>query len=147
MRRIEMFETEDRKLFHKQSEAEAHEKMYNEVAEIVTLLGGWNNDIDRSCDFVNGEGYYTLDPEDLLKANTKMRALVNSVFDSKPAFASRIVYEHELLGIASRIYSCIHENKRYGQAYYALNPTKCKNKEFNKKRLKDGNKCKNACHS
>lgn len=133
MRRIEMFQTEDGKLFHKQSEAEAHEKMYNEVAEIVTLLGGRNNDIDTSWDFANGEGYYTLDPVDLLKASIKMRALVNSVFEFKPAFTSRMVYEHELLGIASKIYSCIYENKRYGQAYYALNPTKAKTKEFNKR--------------
>ena len=133
MRRIEMFQTEDGKLFHKQSEAEAHEKMYKEIIEIVTLLGGRNNDIDKSCDFVNGEGYYTLDPENLLKANTKMRALVNSVFESKPAFTSRMVYEHELLGIASKIYSCIYENKRYGQEYYALNPTKAKTREFNKR--------------
>ena len=147
MRRIEMFQTEDGRLFHKQYEAEAHEKMYKEITEIVNLLGGWANDIDpSSCDFANGEGYYTLDPENLLKANTKMRALVNSVFESKPEFTSRIVYEHELLGIASRVYSCIHENKRYGQAYYALNPTKAKTKEFNK-RINNGNKRKNASHT
>jgi hypothetical protein len=101
MRRIEKFETEDGKLFDKQSEALAHEELYFKVEEIIKLLGGTNSSIDKTTDFVSGCGYYTLNEKDHLLANEKMAILVNSIFDNKPGFKSRQVYQHELLGKAS----------------------------------------------
>ena len=133
MRRIEKFETEDGKLFDKQSEAEAHETIYFQVLEIIDLLGGPNSAIDNTSEFANGGGYYTLDFDNHLKANEKMSNLIKQIFNKYLSFTSRQVYEHELLRKASDIYWCITNGKRYGQIFYALNPSIAKDKEFNKR--------------
>jgi hypothetical protein len=141
MRRIEKFETEDGTLFDKQSDAEAHEAIYFQVKEIVDLLGGTNSNISNGdCSFANGEGYYTLNKANELKARELMQALTVRIFGAPYcSVTSRVVYEHALLGKASVIFCCIRDGVRYGQPYYAINPDKAGSKEYNKSsNLKDG---------
>ena len=131
MRKLEMFETEDGKLFHKESEGLLHESYIKRIDAIVKLLGGTNSDIDpKSSDFANGNGYYSINPVLQLQANEAMKILVCDFNMPDVGFSSRRLYEHEYLGKLAGIYACIKSGKRYGQSYYANNGPKI-NKEWN----------------
>jgi hypothetical protein len=131
IQKIEMFKTIDGKLFEDYNKANLHNKKLIPIYEVVVLLGGVDNEIDDSCEFANGGGYYTIPMDDYNKANILIESLLKK-YNIPYNINSRVCYEHPYLGIISNITIKMNNNKRYGQSYYANHPLECKDIEWNK---------------
>ncbi len=111
MRRVEMFEANDGKLFHKESEAIIHEGLLVKVDEIVKLFGKQPDNED-----------YVIVPEvNLLKANELIEKLARELRLGRADITSRKVYNNDYMYKISYIKSSMKGNVRYNQPYFVEN--------------------------
>ena len=133
---IMMFRTTDGRLFSMYEDAEKHQKLTERVEEIVSLLGGYNRDIDSTSDFSNGKGYLILVEDDFRLAETRINKLKAELGLDEWSITSRGCYENDYLGVLSHIMSCVCKKDdrtiRVGQPYYAKNLNELGDKVYEK---------------
>ena len=132
IKKVTRFQTSNGKDFNTEEDAQGHLILLQKIDKIVKLLGGTNNEIDHSCDFANGGGYYTIPENDYEVAKMLSYDLLKELGMPNIDICSRQAYEHEDFYIISNIFMAIGDNyKRYGQPYYKRNADNCTDFEYN----------------
>lgn len=125
MKKIEAYETIDGILFTDKDKAEKHENLHLLECSIINLLGGSDNDIDKGCNFINGDGYYIVPEENMDKAKVQINELLKATNQKGFSITSRACNENKYTNSVGNTMACIvyNENiiKRVGQPYFANN--------------------------
>ena len=119
MRKIEMFECEDGKLFHKESEAVAHEGLLVKVAAIVSLFGKKPKN----------EDWVTVPEANIIKADALIKELINEL-GLECDVTSRKASENEYMYSIWYIKSSMAGNVLYSQPYFVHHPKDATGKEI-----------------
>lgn len=119
MKKIKMFETEDGKLFHKESEAIAHEELLTRVANIVALFGKQPAE----------EDWVVVPEANVVKADALIKELMADL-DLHCDITSRRASENSYMYSIYYIKSSMVDNIRYSQPYFAYNPKEARGKEI-----------------
>lgn len=141
MKEVKMFQSDDGTLYKTETEARKNDTKTKEVDAICKLIGG--HEPVPCCGFTNGDGYFQLSSESVAKFDAEFEKLVRKYqpwiaedMDKAKAkisptngFVARCISDSDgaLWGICS-IRMCIDSSfRRWGQPYYANNPSQAKN--------------------
>lgn len=144
-----MYEAEDGSLFKVVKEALKRNKMLDEMKALKKLLGG---DIkDKGCNFANGDGFVQLSESDIKLFDTMFLKIVEkyepwilkNFTDSLTTNEQKVKsygMGRSLDDSGSPLYSLVslrhcvdHKFRRWGQPYFAINPTEGKQVEWKEK--------------
>lgn len=135
MKKVQMFKAVDGVLFRTAKEAAFHEAKVVAAKDLERLLGGKK---DPGCRFANGEGYYQLTAKDVEEFDCQFPATLKK-FEKfeKWALSSGSLIGRRLSDLNSVFYGvwglrqCVDKrNRRWGQPYFALNPSEGKQIEL-----------------
>ena len=149
MKKKEMFEANDGTLFSTETAATKHDELIAEFKRLEAVLGGKISDED--CSFANGDGYYQLSKSrvdsfdsEFLAVLRKQEPWIFEQYIDKPDFNKGVPYTNDQLMKSYILGRCLSDSnsilyrpfsmrynidsqlRRWGQAYYALNPYKGK---------------------
>jgi hypothetical protein len=136
MKTVSRFETADGKLFRDEKKAAVHEAEVKEVNRLKWSILPKKLD---TCEFANGGGYIQLTPAQVAEFMDGFENVIKTFYPSllevykrcPTGIIGRYLSDNEYPCYTLWLLACqISHNRLYGQAYYANNPSECKNREY-----------------
>jgi hypothetical protein len=144
---ITQYKTDDGTIFNSKTKATKHEKLCDEINDVMKPLGKLPK--DKNCEFGNGGGYLPHDPDVVMQVKVglvKIARRYHSWFKRhKPENIHPMSHAGRILGDAgpsplshawSRLCCIDDRGREWGQPYYALNPNEGVQQEYKTKRKK-----------
>ena len=118
MKKIIKYSAIDDVIFDTKNECIVYESQLALFTNLVNQL----EDIDRDCDFSNGDGYIQQESKTVIRLRQEMMVYAKAC----GLICPRELHDSQIGGLHSLYYrlSCVDENWReWGQKYYAINPS------------------------